>query len=90
MVIFLYLVWFSLCSSLMRIARQWSCEKFAVVSLKPRSHVRILVHHSPVPLKMIKFNTELSQILSKVFMSKNMQLEQTKYCSAFTPRYSND
>ena len=37
-----------------------------------------------------KFIPGLSQILSKVFLSKNMQLELTKYCRAFTPRYSND
>ena len=41
----------------------------------------------PVPRKFI---AGLSQILSKVFSSKNMQLELTKYCRAFTPRYSND
>ena len=35
----------------------------------------------PVPRKMVKFNPGLSQILSKVFLSKNMQLELTKYCS---------
>ena len=29
-------------------------------------------------------------ILSKVFLSENMQLKLTKYCSAFSPRYSND
>ena len=43
------LVFFVL-KSLLGIARQWSREKFAIVSLKPRSHVRILLHHSPVPL----------------------------------------
>ena len=37
-----------------------------------------------------KFIPGLNQILSKVFSSKNMQLELTKYCRAFTPRYSND
>ena len=31
-----------------------------------------------------------SSILSKVFLSENMQLKLTKYCSAFSPRYSND
>ena len=44
LVFFLYLVWFSLCSSLLGIARQWSREKFAILSLKPRSHVRILMY----------------------------------------------
>ena len=37
---------------------------------------------------MVEFNPGLSQILSKVFLSKNMQLELSKYCWAFTPRYS--
>ena len=32
-----------------------------------------------VPQKMVKFNTGLSQILSKVFLSKIMSLELTKY-----------
>ena len=39
---------------------------------------------------LIIYNPGLSQIWSKVFLSKNMQLELTKYCRAFTPRYSND
>jgi len=44
----LYLAWFSLCSSLvcMRIERQWSREKFAILSLKPRSRVRILIYRT--------------------------------------------
>ena len=32
----------------------------------------------------------LSKVWRTVFTSKNMQLEVTKYCSAFTTRYSND
>ena len=44
----------------------------------------------PVPLKMVKFNPGLSQILSKVFLSKNMLLELTKYFCVFTPRFSDD
>ena len=36
------LVFFVL-KSLLRISRQWSREKFAILSLKPRSHVRILI-----------------------------------------------
>ena len=39
---------------------------------------------------MVKFNPGLSQILSKVFLSKNMQLELTKYCGVFTSRFSDD
>ena len=34
----------------------------------------------PFPRKMIKINSGSSQILSKVFVSKNMKLELTKYC----------
>ena len=48
------------------------------------------VDQGPVPLKMVKFNPGLSQILSKVFLSKNMLLELTKYFRVFTPRFSND
>ena len=44
-----------------------------------------------VARKTLTFNPGLSQILSKVFLSKNMQLElYTKYCWAFTPRNSNN
>ena len=32
--------------SLLGIARQWSSEKFAILTLKPRSHVRILIHRT--------------------------------------------
>ena len=39
-----------------------------------------------VPRKMVKFNLGLSQILSKVFLYKNMFLDLTKYCCAFTSK----
>ena len=42
------------------------------------------------PHKMVKFNPGLSQILSKVFSSMNMQHKLTKYRQGFTLRYSND
>ena len=32
--------------SLLGIARQWSREKFAILTLKPRSHVRILKYRT--------------------------------------------
>lgn len=48
------------------------------------------VDQGPVPLKMVKFNQGLSQILSNVFLSKNMSLELTKYYLAFTPRLNDD
>ena len=31
---------------LLRIVRQWSREKFAILTLKPRSHVRILIYRT--------------------------------------------
>ena len=43
LVIFLYLVRFYLCSSL---ARQRRSEKFGILSLKPGSHVRILIYRT--------------------------------------------
>ena len=45
LVIFLFLVWFSLLlKSLLGIARQWSFEKFAILTLKPWSFVRVLIY----------------------------------------------
>ena len=55
-----------------------------------KSVIRIKIQMRPVSQKMVKFKPGLSQILSKVFLSKDMKLELTKYCSAFTPIYSND
>ena len=37
------LVFFVL-KTLLEIARQWSCEKFAILTLKPQSHVSILIY----------------------------------------------
>ena len=54
-----------------------------VFELKP-------IPRSPFPRKMVKFNRCLSQILRKVFVSKNMSLELTKYCFVFTPRLNDD
>ena len=46
MVIFLYLVCLFVClfvsKSLLGVTRQWRCEKIAILSLKPRSHLRVL------------------------------------------------
>ena len=55
-----------------------------------KSLIRIKVQVGPVPQKMVNFKPGLSQILSKVFLSKNMQFELSIYCSASTPRYRND
>ena len=54
--------------------------------MKLRNHK----HQGLVPQKMVKFNPGLSQILSKVFLSKNVSLELTKYFLAFTPRLNYD
>jgi len=46
-------------------------------------HVYVVVNvlsQGLVPQKLVKFNPGLSEILVKVFLSKNMQLELTKYC----------
>ena len=47
LVIFLYfgLVFFEL-NSLLVIARQWSRKKFPILTLRPRSHVRILLYRT--------------------------------------------
>ena len=37
-----------------------------------------LILQGPVPQKTVKFNPGLSQILSKVFLPENIQLELTK------------
>ena len=42
-IIFLF---FFVLKFLLGIARQWSPEKFAILSLKPRSHVRILIYQT--------------------------------------------
>ena len=47
-------------------------------------------HLGPVSRKMVKFKQGLSQVLSKVFLSKNMSLEITKYCCAFASRFGDD
>ena len=43
---FLYLFWFSLCSSLFKELpdKRVDLEKFTILALKPRSHVRILIY----------------------------------------------
>ena len=39
-------VGFFVLKSLLGIARQWSREKIAILSLKPRSHVRIVIYRT--------------------------------------------
>ena len=45
-VIFMFGLVFFVLKSLLGIARHWSHEKFAILSLTPRSHVRILIHRT--------------------------------------------
>ena len=48
-------------------------------------------HLGPIPREIVEFDLGLSQIFtSKVFLSKNTQLELKQYCWAFAPRNSND
>ena len=43
---------FPVLNPLLGIARQWSREKFAVLTLKPRNHVRILIYRTwAIPMK---------------------------------------
>ena len=51
------LVFFVL-KSLLGIARQWSLEKFAILTLKPRSHVRILTYR----MSLCTFVNEVSNL----------------------------
>ena len=54
---FFGLVFFVL-KSLLGIARQWSLEKFAILTLKPRSHVRILTYR----MSLCTFVNEVSNL----------------------------
>ena len=38
--------------SLLGIARQWSRKKIVILTLKPRSHVRILIHRRTWAIKL--------------------------------------
>ena len=51
------LVFFVL-KSLLGLARQWSLEKFAILTLKPRSHVRILTYR----MSLCTFVNEVSNL----------------------------
>ena len=56
------LVFFVL-NSFLGIARQWSREKFAILTLKPRSHVRILIHRT---FGNDRFKTRCSACIQKL------------------------
>ena len=51
--------------SLLGIARQWSREKFAILTLKPRSHVRILIYRTWTIGEEGQFYWKLSLSVSK-------------------------
>ena len=48
LVIFIFGLVFFVLKSLLGIARQWSREKFEILTLKPRSHVRILIYRTGI------------------------------------------
>ena len=52
-------------------------------------NVWMQISYAEVSRKMVKFNPGLSQILSTVFLFKNIQFEVTKCYWALTPRYGN-
>ena len=53
---------------------QWSCEKIVILSLKPRGHVRILIHR--------KWAIIMSWTILKGLFSSNLDLPQVDSVSA--------
>jgi len=58
------------------IARQWSREKFAILTLKPRSHVRILIYRTtgmPFSIMLVFFSAFFGKtsIFFRFFLKKN-------------------
>ena len=75
----------------------WTEEKIKMSFVIPKISTEISsirdvleIAWGPDRRKMVKFNPGLSQISSMVSSSKNIQLEVTKYCWAFTTRNTND
>ena len=60
------------------------------VIIHPVSRVPFVIFWARFLERWLTLNPELSQKSRKVLSSKNMQLEVTKYCRAFTTRNSND
>ena len=65
---------FSPNSKLDYIAGQWSCEKIVILSLKPRGHVRILIHR--------KWAIIMSWTILKGLLLSNLDLPQVDSVSA--------
>ena len=70
-------------------------DMVAPSQVRSQSHICILFSVADLAVVSIRetvigLNPGLSQILSKVFLSKNMSLELTKYFCVFTPRFSDD
>ena len=59
------------------------------VIIHPVSRVPFVIFWARFLERWLTLNPELSQKSRKVLSSKNMQLEVTKYCRAFTTRNSN-
>ena len=70
---------------------------FPYISLQSRTNrpvcwrQSLYVRQAPILERWLSLTQmRIKAIISKVFLSKNVQLELTKYCWTFTPRYSND
>ena len=64
-------------------------KEHAHVIIHPVSRVPFVIFWARFLERWLTLNPELSQKSRKVLSSKNMQLEVTKYCRAFTTRNSN-
>ena len=68
LVIFLYLVWFSLCSSLFWELR----DKFAILTLKLRSHVTIFIYRTNFPCCSFLKSVTLNLVAAGVTFPKSV------------------
>ena len=69
------LVFFVL-NSLLGIVRQWSQEKFALLTLKHRSHVRILIYRTWVIKDSVKTQDLFFNDISRVFLRVEVRSER--------------
>ena len=74
------LVFFVL-KSLLGIARQWILEKFAILTLKPRSHVRILMYRAWAIAKSLIFCSPRLAPVRRVYTTTTLLDHETvKVC----------
>ena len=69
------LVFFEL-KSFLRIVRQWSRKKFAILTLKPRSHVKILMYWAWAIRKKINPNHLLAGVCSHEKVGRRVQFRR--------------